>query len=101
MRPGPILLLALAALAVPAIWAWGADSCSDGAWLLPALTSGVLAASAILTLGLRRGHPVLGVLAALVGGALWLVVAFLVAFLAWIPFVPERCTYDWLRIAGV
>jgi hypothetical protein len=96
VRFGPLLFLAVVVLAVPAIWAGVADSCTEGAWAVPVLVSGGLAAAAIFTLGFRRGHPVLGVLGALVGGGLWLGVAFFVAFLLWIPFVPDRCTYDWV-----
>ena len=96
MRTGPLLFLAVVVLAVPAIWAGAGDSCSDAAWLVPVLVSGGIAAAAIFSLGLRRGHPVLGGIGALVGGGLWLGVAFFVAFIVWIPFVPDRCTYDWL-----
>jgi hypothetical protein len=64
---GPLLFLAVAVLAVPAIWAGVADSCSEGAWLVPVLVSGCLAATAIFVFGLRWGHPVLGVIGALVG----------------------------------
>lgn len=94
VRAGWLSLAAIAVLAVPAAWATAADTCSEAAWLVPVLASTSLAALAVLVFGFRRGHPVLGVFGALVGGVLWLTVAFILAFLVWFPFVPERCTYD-------
>lgn len=95
VRSGPLLFLAVAVLAVPAIWAGVADSCSEWAWWAPALVSGGLVGAAMFALGLRLGHPVLGVLGALMGGGLWLIVVVFVTFLLWIPFVPDRCTDEW------
>ena len=94
MRFGPLFLAAIAMLLVPAAWAALADTCSEAAWLVPVLASTALAALAFLALGLRRGHPLLGLLGALIGGGFWLIVAFILGFVLWIPFVPERCTYD-------
>jgi hypothetical protein len=94
LRPSSLLLLAFSVLALPAAWAAIADTCSEAAWLVPVLASTGFATASLLTFGRRRGHAVLGVLGALIGGGLWLIVAFLVAFVVWIPFVPDRCTYD-------
>lgn len=94
VRAGRLFLVAIAVLAIPAAWAAATDTCSEAAWLVPFLASTGLAALAIFVFGLRRGHPILGVVGALVGGGLWSIVAFLVAFIVWIPFVPDRCTYD-------
>lgn len=89
--PGPLLLGALLALAVPALWAGGFDSCSEAAWWAPLLGSTVLAAAACFSFWQRRGHPVLGVVSAVAGGFVWFWLALLATLLVWLTTVPERC----------
>jgi hypothetical protein len=71
-----------------------------GAYYIAVIASTVLAGASCFQLAARRGHPIIGALAGLVGGGLWFIVAFLAAFIFWIPFIPDRCTYDFGDIAG-
>ena len=94
VRFWPLFLAAIAVLVVPALWTVVANTCSEAAWYVPVIASTALAAAACFQLGGRRGHLVVGAVAAVVGGGLWFWVALLVAFIVWLPFVPDRCTYD-------